>query len=1269
MHSSAYTGAMTQNRMAVDIGGTFTDAVLQTAHGLHSTKVLTTPASPETGMLQAIEALLAESGLRMDQLDVLIHGTTLATNALIERKGAATACLVNEGFRDVLETGHEKRFDHYDLNIEMPRPLVPRWLRLPVRGRMRADGREHLPLRLEDVDQACEVLEREGIQSVAIGLLHAYANPAHEQAVAERLQARLPGLSICLSSQVCPEIREYERLSTTVANAYVRPMMKRYLEALSDHLASRGLRAPIFLVTSGGGLTTIDTASRFPIRLVESGPAGGAILAGHVARSLGLTQALSFDMGGTTAKICFISDGQAEHSRRFEVARAWKNLKGSGLPIRIPVTEMVEIGAGGGSIAAVDRLGRVTVGPHSAASVPGPACYQRGGTHPTVTDAQLCLGRLDPQGFAGGRMALSEDHAHRALMNAVGTRQGLDAAWSACAVIDMVEENMAAAARVHAIERGKTTEQATLIAFGGAAPLHAASLAMKLGMRRAVVPHLAGVGSALGFLLAPVAYQVVRSLRVDERAPDLPALSVLLAGMDREAVAIVAAAAPGQALGRRFKVEARYQGQGHEISLDLPGATLDAHSLAQLRKQFEQRYQQQFGLLIEQVPLEFLTWSLEVTAPQSAPQGAAPAAPAAAAAAQAPVHAVFDTGLGRFLDHARWRRDSLTVDMPIEGPALIIEDQTTTVVPRHWRACLQTDGHLLLEQQEAIPQALASDAQPRAEGLAPGSDAALQASDIMREQVRRQILWNRLVAVVEEGAQVLLRTAFGAVTREAGDLSAGVYDQRGRMIAQAVTGTPGHVNTMATAVGHFLERYPLHSMKPGDVFVTNDPWCGTGHLFDFVVVTPVFRNGQAQALVASTCHVIDIGGRGFTADARSVYEEGLWVPHLPLFSKGVANETLLQMIARNVREPLQVRGDLMSLVACNAACAKRLVAMLDEFALPDLEGLSNHIIEVSRQAMRQCIAALEPGRWQHRMRIDGYDQPVDLVAAITIDHDHLTVDFEGTSPASAYGINSPKCYADAYAVYGIKCVIAPDIPNNAGSLDVIEVRAPQGCIVNPLPPAPVTARHVVGQMLPELMFGCLEAPLKGQVPAEGAGSIWVLALSDAQQGPLFNVMSIGIGGMGARPGKDGLSATAYPSGVGMIPIEITEADAPLLFLRRELLPGSAGAGRYRGGHAPLIEVCHRDGLPFHLSAATFDRREHPARGRAGAPDARAGECRLSDGSLIRGKGKFMVPAGQSVILRLPGGAGLGAPEDRDPAARAQDQRDGMEGIGASPKTL
>jgi N-methylhydantoinase B len=519
----------------------------------------------------------------------------------------------------------------------------------------------------------------------------------------------------------------------------------------------------------------------------------------------------------------------------------------------------------------------------------------------------------------------------------------------------------------------------------------------------------------------------------------------------------------------------------------------------------------------------------------------------------------------------------------------------------------------------------------------------------MLQAIQTQVMWNRLISVVEEQAQALLRTAFGSVAREAGDLSAGVYDRHGRMLAQAVTGTPGHVNTMAAAVVHFFERFPADSMQDGDVYVTNDPWLGTGHLFDYVVVTPVFRGGELVAMFASTCHTIDVGGVGFSAEARSVFEEGTCIPHMKLMRQGELNEDLLAIVEANSRNPVEARGDILSLIACNRVGARRLIDMMEEFGLAGMDDLAAHILDRSRAAARAAIARLPSGTWTTHMRLDGYADPVDLAASITIDGDRLTVDFAGSSPACDRGINSPKCYTDAYSVFGLKCLIAPEVPNNAGSLSVFEVHAPEDSIVHPLRPRPVTARHVIGQMLPDLMFGCLAQAVHGTAPAESAGSIWIMGMTGPVGEGAFNVMSVGLGGMGARAGKDGLSTIAFPSGVGAIPVEVTESQAPLVFWHKEFLPDSGGAGRWRGGLAQRIVVGRRDDQGFECAAGTFDRRDHPARGRdGGAPGAR-GRVLIQGGSgeqSFEGKGIIRVPPGGRLLVDLPGGGGVGDPRHR-----------------------
>ncbi|AJY45267.1 hydantoinase/oxoprolinase family protein [Martelella endophytica] len=687
-------------RLSIDIGGTFTDVVLE-GDAITSLKVLTTPDAPERAALAGSAALLEENGLAFKDVASVVHGTTLATNALIERRGARTALITTEGFRDVLEMGYERRFDQYDVDIELPPPLVPREWRLTLAERMDAYGVPLRAPRREDVARLAEVLAEAGIEAVAIGFLHATANSAHERQVADWLASMLDSsVTICISSEVSPEIREYDRFSTVAANAYVRPLMSRYLERFDTEMRARGFAGEFLLMLSGGGLTTVEQARRMPIRLVESGPAGGVALGARVSREIGIERMLAFDMGGTTAKICFLEKAEPATARRFEVARAWRDIKGSGLPVRIPTTELVEIGAGGGSIARRDSLGRLAVGPQSAGAAPGPACYGLGGEDPTITDANVVLGKLSPEGFAGGRLALRPALARTAIETHVVAPLGLSSAeWAAAGIAEIGEEAMANAARVHAIEQGKDISRYTLMASGGAGPLHAARLAEKLGIDTIVIPAFAGVGSAVGFLSAPVAYEVARSVLARTDRIDLARITVLQADMAEEAGAVVGPALAGNAaVETDLAAELRYEGQGHALRVPLAGPIDSEAAIEAMRQAFVDAYRAVYGAYLYDNAVELVALTLTAKGPERAQHvaGDAGSAHAATNIGQVPV---FDPVAGETVQAARYRRDDETPGATFVGPMVIVEDQTTTYAPAGWSGIVHPLGHLVLRRE------------------------------------------------------------------------------------------------------------------------------------------------------------------------------------------------------------------------------------------------------------------------------------------------------------------------------------------------------------------------------------------------------------------------------------------------------------------------------------------------------------------------------------------------------------------------------------------
>ena len=688
----------TSNRLAVDIGGTFTDVVLERGNTQYAAKILTTSDAPERGVIEGVHRLLGEVGLAPADLDLMVHGTTLATNAIIERKGAVTALISTEGFRDVLDIADEGRYDQYDIYLEKPLPLVPRRLRFTVPERVGISGDILKPLDEEAVRALVPELLDNEVESVAVGFLHGYRLNVHEQRVGQILSELVPELTVTLASEVCPEIREYERLSTASANAYVQPLMTRYLTQLGGELERMQVGCPVLLMTSGGGLTTLETAARFPIRLVESGPAAGAILAGDLARRNQLKNVLSFDMGGTTAKICLLEDGKGHTARSFEVDRAARFVKGSGLPLRIPVIEMVEIGAGGGSIAKIDALKQIAVGPESAGADPGPVCYGREGTQPTVTDADLILGRIDAHNFADGSITLHAQAAKEALADAVGAPLSLSVEMAAFGIAEMVDETMANAARVHAVERGKVVADHTLIAFGGAAPLHAARLAEKLAISRIVVPRNAGVGSAVGLLRAPIAYEVVRSRYMRLRDFDASALNQLFSDLHAEAWAVVSAAAAPEAIEEKRFIYMRYVGQGHEIAVPLPVKTFSSTDAELLQHAFDSVYEAQYERVIPDAEIEILTWALTLSAGGGAIDE--PAMPTETG------NGAWDLGKRELFDPQRQTSISVSVldrhgfppGEQVSGPCIIVEKDTATYVSPAFSAMVDDSGAIVLER-------------------------------------------------------------------------------------------------------------------------------------------------------------------------------------------------------------------------------------------------------------------------------------------------------------------------------------------------------------------------------------------------------------------------------------------------------------------------------------------------------------------------------------------------------------------------------------------
>ena len=683
-------------RLAIDIGGTFTDIVLENQNNLITKKVLTSIAKPEVAVIEGVSELLDENNITSSEIKMIIHGTTLATNAVIERKGAKTCFITTEGFRDVLDIGYESRFDQYDILIEKTMSLVPRKHRFVIKERTDVNGTILEPINTETFSNLVQKIKEEGFKSVGIGFLHSYANSENENILRNYLLENLPGVEVSISSDVCPEIREYERFTTTVVNAYIKPLMANYLKKLDNELKIKGFDCPLLLMTSGGTLTNIESACNNPVRLVESGPAGGAILATSIADDLNLNKVISFDMGGTTAKITIIENKKAIKAREFEVDRKARFKKGSGLPLRIPVIEMVEIGAGGGSIARVNKLEQIITGPDSAGSFPGPACYDNGGERPTITDADLVIGKINPDNFAGGKISLSKDLANKAIKKNISEIVKMDNETAALAISEIVDETMSNAARVHTVEQGHETSNRTLIAFGGAAPLHIARVAEKLRVNSVIIPTNASVGSAVGFLKAPVGYEVVKSLRMLLNVFQAEKVNELLKKMRNEAEKIIQNTSGKVSFVEERYAFMRYAGQGHEIKVAIDNADLSNYHSAKIKSSFEEQYEKLYSRILPNADIEILTWSLSLSIANEEKKSFKNLKS---------FNKIKESKLVDFVDDERnekikipyFERSELKPGDIISGQCIISEDQTTVVVSKNFNTKVLSNNFLQME--------------------------------------------------------------------------------------------------------------------------------------------------------------------------------------------------------------------------------------------------------------------------------------------------------------------------------------------------------------------------------------------------------------------------------------------------------------------------------------------------------------------------------------------------------------------------------------------
>lgn len=1220
-----------------DIGGTFTDLILldEKTGKIEIQKVLTTPSDPSEGIETGLKHFEESEPKSISYSDILVHGTTLVINAVIERKGALTGLITTKGFRDVLEIGREKRYDGADLQIRFPEPLVARSLRVEVHERMHVSGRVLIPLEPNSVERALRNLLQQGVESIAVCLLNSYANPAHEREVAQIVQRIAPHIPVSLSSDVLREFKEYERTTTTVVNAYATPVVSAYLSRFADRLRSLGFDGELLMMQSSGGLGSLEAARRSPVQIIESGPAAGVIGAAYYAGLTGHKTVLSFDMGGTTAKMCLVQDGRVAQNAELEIDRVHRFKLGSGIPVRIPVVDLMEIGAGGGSIAKVSPRGTLEVGPESASAFPGPACYGLGGTEPTVSDADLVLGYLNPDYFLGSKMRLDRDRAGEAIDAGVAKPLGLSRSEAAWGIHSVVNETMASASKVYLAEKGHSPSSCAVVAFGGAGPVHACDLAARIGARTVVIPPRAGVASAYGMLISPMTRDKV--LTYPTRTSQAEAISIeeRFRAMEQEAESELPRGADKSALRFERGLDMRYVGQGYELLVPVRGIAADGTLAASLRSAFNEIYRRLYGRVFDELELEITNLRVKATVPGRRFSEKDPVRTACASAPPALERLAYCPQARDFVTHKVFRRDAVVAGMEIKGPAIIEEAESTTIVGANGSVSLHGSGALVV-------------------ALEPVRPAEFPALAGQLDPVSLEMLWRRLSSSVDELSAALVCTSFSSVVRDVKDYACAIFDARGRLIVQSTDSTPGIGGGLHPMLQHMLDKYPPERLESGDVLIGNHPWYGSGHHNDIFVVTPAFHGSTLIGFATCAAHHVDIGGRRSTTESRDNYEEGLKIPVSKFFRAGVPNEDIFNFIAANVRLCDTVIGDLRAQLAANHVACDRLRELCEERGWSDLQMLADVIVQRSRQITEAEIAKIPDGVYRHEAPIAVVDgDEIRLRVAVTIAGGEMLLDFSGSSPQVKRAINCTLTYTSSYAQFAVRALLALPVSINQGTLAPIRITAEQGTILNATFPAPTFARTSIGNFVPEMIFSALAKAMPDRVVAGSGGTpLWAqYILGKKKDGTSFAPLNSAHGGLGARANQDGISCLSFPVNIGNTPVEVLETEVPLLVRRKELWVDSAGPGRFRGGLGQLFEMEVLDGDigpdgPL-LVGFRGGRFVHPVPGLLGGGNGPNGRL-IINGEDAQVGGDASVEPGQTVLCQVPGGGGLGDPGERDP---------------------
>lgn len=1228
-------------RIGIDIGGTFTDLqILDESSGeQNSLKTPTTPQDPSIGLMTGIEEAGRRFGFGVADIRFLLHGTTIATNAVLERKLARGVLITTDGFRDVLEIGRHARRDIYGLKPARAEALIPRDRRIGVPERIRADGTIERPLDPSAIDTALAAIDATDAETVAITLLNANANPVHERLLRDQILAARPNLPVSISSDVSPEIREYERTSTTVLNALLIPVVRSYLTRLSERMRTAGITARLLLVQSNGGVCTAEIASAQPVRLLLSGPSGGALAARRASERLGLPDLVGIDMGGTSFDVCVVRDGSVTLMTQGEI---------DGLPVRLPMVEIRTIGAGGGSIASIQAGGRLAVGPQSAGARPGPVCYGKGGTQPTVTDANLALGRLDAAFFLGGAMALDLPATRAAIEYEIARPLGLNSDEAAEGILTLTNASLASAIRLSLFEKGLDPRRFSLLSFGGAGGLHATDVADELGITSVIFPADASTFSANGILFSDIVHDLASSRVIRALPKNVPDIARACADLRTQAAAMLDQdGLPPDRRDISLSADMRYHGQAFELVVPWGDVLPEAATLDQLLARFHALHQERFSYANTDDPVEIVT--LRLTATGRLPE-------ARAAIASAPSSDSPPTGRRKIFIGGRWqdipvhRREAVRTE--IVGPALIEEAYTSLFIGPGW-SCEPGEGGDLVAKRAQVAE------QTQAGSLGP---------------VELEIMRNALTAAAAEMDVTIWRTSRSTIVRELLDYSTAVFDRDGYNVAQSAR-IPQHLNSMGagllTLVRDFMQ---LEEWEDGDVVITNDPYCGGQHIPDILAFRPVFVDGARIAIVGTLCHHLDMGGiaaGSYGATATEVFQEGLRIPPLKLFRKGVLNAEVLAMMRQNVRRPDMLWGDLQAQLASLAVGDANMRKLAARAGAQTVIDACARILDSSEAAMRAMIGRMPDGRYEFEDFLDDdglTDQPIRIHAAVEITGDRMTVDLSGSGPQALGPVNATLASSSSAVSYAVMACSDQPIPANAGCYRPVTVIAREGSIVHARHPAPVANRVAVTHRLATTLLGALHQTVPARIPAAYYGVSYVCTFQTIGEHGERNVLvEIEVGGSGGHPEQDGLNG--YSSGMhnnANIPIEMIESELPLTITSYGVLPGSAGAGRYRGGLGLVREW--RVDCPEAVFTANLERFKFRPYGLAGGEPAAPGRlwlirdgARQALGSKI---GNYRLRRGDIIRLETSGGGGFGDPSARPASCIAADIARGYTSTGA-----